>query len=217
MYHTCAYIYSDAQELLQRLHQRLANVAVVAQTQLWPAEPPLPTTLPGSVKCSNGCLTQQGRAKQANTKCIAHMCSDCCASAARTAVKYNLERDACKTHKQSLIRPHILDLLPVPVATVAPAIHAGPVTLLGPVAPLAVAAVQSAPHNPLPPGPSQGAKNNRRSLAQPLPPTWTSNFREADYEKQKIESLKMKNHRLAEERKKTIEFILYHTVCCLHV
>jgi hypothetical protein len=213
VYHTLAYKYSDAQELLQRIQCRDSGIEVPPQTQLRLADPLLPPVPAGSANCSTGCRTKQGKPKQANVKCISHMCSDCCAAATQRAFDQNLERDACKTHRQGAI------LAPPTVAPVqlAPAITPFPVQ----PAAEALRGLPGSPSSGSHSGPSEHhnvqsstsqRKPNGRSLAQPIGPAWASNRAQADDLAKHIQSLKMKNERLIMQMKRSVELIVYHKV-----
>jgi hypothetical protein len=184
---------------------------VPPQTQLRPADPALPVLQAGSANCSTGCLTKQGKPKQANVKCISHMCSDCCAVATQHAIDQNLERDACKTHRQHFVRPY-LGNMPAPVEAV-------PAQELIQSASTAASALPG-PSQPGPRhsqvGPSQ-RKSNGRSLAQPIGPAWASSHDQADNAAKEIQSLKTKNERLVMQMKRTVELIIYHTVRLAHL
>ena len=179
------------------------------QTHIRLAEPPLPVPAAGSANCTIGCLTKQGKPKQANIKCISHMCSDCCAAATKQAFNQNQECDACKTHRQHLVRtctgspplPPAVQLADVPAQFLIQ-----PVAATIPILP-GVSSVGSQPasaltqsRDPQPSGSSK-RKSNGRSLAQPIGPAWTSNHMRADGEAQQVQSLKMKNELLVLQMK----------------
>jgi len=138
------------------------------------------------------------------------MCSDCCAAATQRAFDQNVERDACKTHRQGVVL-----VRPPPAAPVQPPVQLAPVITPFPVQPVA-----SGSHS----GPSERhnaqsstsqRKPNGRSLAQPIGPAWASNRAQADDDAIHIQSLKMKNERLIMQMKRSVELIIYHKV--LHV
>ena len=60
---------------------------------------------------------------------------------------------------------------------------------------------------------------NIRSLAQPLAPGWGRLYEQANQEKLLTKNLKIQNHELDEQRKRTCTLVLYHTVsfsyCCI--
>ena len=147
IYHTQAYKYSDAQELLQRIQCRDSGIELPPQTQLRLADPLLPAVPAGSADCSTGCRTKQGKPKQANVRCISHMCSDCCAAATQRAFDQNVERDACKTHRQGVVLAG-----PPPVA---------PVQLAPAIAPLPVQPVAAVLH--IIPGSSSSCSHSGRA------------------------------------------------------
>jgi hypothetical protein len=214
IYHTQAYKYSDAQELLQRIQCRDSGIEVPPQTQLRLADPLLPAISAGSADCSTGCRTKQGKPKQANVRCISHMCSDCCAAATQRAFDQNVERDACKTHRQGVVLAR-----PPPVAPVqlAPAIAPLPVQPVAAVLRVIPGSSSSGSHS----GPSEHhnaqsstsqRKPNGRSLAQPIGPAWASNRAQADDDAKHVQSLKTKNERLIMQMKRSVELIIYHKV-----
>lgn len=60
------------------------------------------------------------------------------------------------------------------------------------------------------PAPTQ--RPNIRSLAQPLAPGWGRLYGQANQEKLSTKNLKIQNHELDEQRKRTCTLVLYHTV-----
>jgi hypothetical protein len=189
---------------------------VPPQNQLRLADPPLPAVPAGSADCSTGCRTKQGKPKQANVRCISHMCSDCCASATKHAFDRNLERDACKTHRQDLVLAHLPPVAPVQLA---PGLPIAPFPVQPVAAVLRVLPGSSSSGSQSGPSEHRGVqsstsqrKPNGRSLAQPIGPAWASNRAQADDDAKHIQSLKTKNERLIMQMKRSVELVVYHKV-----
>lgn len=144
------------------------------------------------------------------------MCSDCCASAVQHAINDNTERDACKTHRQNSVitRSASPPQIPAPIAPrQSQVLVQQPITSSASNRGTQTLAARPLHNTQLT---QSQTRPNGRALANPLPPTWAASFRLADNEKKQIESLKAKNQRLAEQRKKTVELVVYHTVSLVH-
>lgn len=224
MYLTQAYNYDDATELLGRLRQRLAfpdqelppqsrlrASAIISPTRSQVVRAPPASQHPAGgsgIHCSTGCVTQAGRPKVANAQCVDTMCSECCRSTAQIAIQNNRARAGCKTHKQPAVEGRAgSSHQPQPThARIPPPTGTSPVRNLPVPGPSQVRDVP-----PPPPPPSQA--HRPRELAQPIHPDWSASFHQADDEKRQRESLKAKNRRLEQGRKRTVELVFYHMVC----
>jgi len=142
------------------------------------------------------------------------MCSDCCAAATQWALDQNVERNACKTHRQGVVLAHQPPVAPVQLT---PAIAPFPVQPVAAVLRVLPGSSSSGSHS----GPSEHhnvqsstpqRKPNGQLLAQPIGPAWASNRAQADDDAKHIQSLKTKNERLIMQMKRSVELVVYHKV-----
>ena len=52
-----------------------------------------------------------------------------------------------------------------------------------------------------------------RGLAQPVGGTWAKNLNQAELQRQYTKNLKVQQHAMDEQMKRTCLFVVYHTVC----
>ncbi|KAF7969422.1 hypothetical protein HWV62_27365 [Athelia sp. TMB] len=203
-------------ELVSRLHDREAKRPVPPQRQLRlaPPRPPPPET--GTfLRCANQCLTKSKTPKHANKLCVSQLCSDCCAKAARDAETARVEREACKVHHQPSVSgapSHTSQHSTAETHGVSlPLSQESASHQIPPSTPLETRITSQHRSISPEPGPSQRRSNGRSGLARPLPPSWAASYRAAEDAQSQRESLKAKSHRLAEDQKKTVELVLYHS------
>ncbi|KAF8957710.1 hypothetical protein BDZ97DRAFT_1762698 [Flammula alnicola] len=236
VFHTPAYNYDDAQRLLHRL--RYPGHATGYPADLRPPEklaraPPPQSTPPAlgaalqpaatqpiatqgnKIHCSNAdCRTLSGTRTQGSKTCIENKCKRCCKQAALYAAQNFRARKQCHAHSQpelyaqqvtSPAAQAVSDLTQPqpPTQFVAQPLVQSVVSL-----PRSVIQPENSPAVAVPPPPP--LPTQRRSLAQPMGGTWSSQHDTAVQKTQSLKSFKIQQHEIEERKKRTIMLIIYY-------
>ncbi|KAJ7255483.1 hypothetical protein B0H12DRAFT_534582 [Mycena haematopus] len=228
-YHTEAYIYTDAVNLLARFHARQLGHAIPPEA----ANAPLrfrpeveQDASTGPVQCGAvGCVTKAGARRQAAQKCVEKLCKNCCVQAGADAVQQQMYRDSCRVHQVVAVVGRVPDVRAPAAGAHAPApgAHAPAPDARAPAPQAAAPAplVQPTAVNPPPPqgqaGRGRGIPVARgggpaaraRPLAQPMALPWV-NQREVVLREKGVDP-KAERQRLDKLEQQSCDFIVYHT------
>ena len=154
--------------------------------------------------------------------CLKNKCKKCCIQAAADAFANGRARKPCHPHSQPEIiaRADSQPQPPQPEAQniTAPALRDVPPLTPSPPSqpllvqshgiskPLAPAATQLEPRH-------SAATTQPRGLAQSVGGTWSKNLNQVESQQQNTKNLKIQQHAMDEQLKRTCLFVVYHTVC----
>ena len=211
------------------------NGSITPPAQLPAAQPPPPTqpvptqsaTQSTKIHCATpDCYTMSRNRTQGSRSCIENRCKKCCVQAAGNAMRGGYPRKACHTHSQSEIMAR---QMPTPVpepqpiqGTQDPIATANEVQIAAPSTPPFPPQLETptplrppqtnATIRPVPVAASQVQRVEPRALAQPVGGTWAAKRSKAILEAQSIKTLKVQQHEMDEQQKRTCVLVVYHTV-----
>ena len=181
---------------------------------------PPPPTQGNKIDCARpDCRTISGSCTQGSKTCLENKCKKCCVQAAADAFANGQARKQCHAHSQPETIAHAdsQPQLTVPLQNITAPVGFLPqdVPPLTPP-PNQPSLVQS--HDiPEPPAPTQprqfAATMQPQGLAQPVGGTWAKNLNQVESQRQNTKNLKVQQHAMDEQMKRTCLFVVYHTVC----
>ncbi|KAH9484515.1 hypothetical protein JR316_0003997 [Psilocybe cubensis] len=193
----------------------------------------IPIPISDKLLCTvSTCFTKSGTRTQGSRTCIENKCKTCCTKACKDAISKQAFRKACHAHRQPENVPYAPDISTPASPERISQVHSPPlpplstqsvtqnISISPPPSPFNISASQVSPNQSpnqdmvisTPPATQFGlGQVIPRGLAQPVGGTWAQKRTGLLSHTRNLKSLKVKQHEMDEQRKRTCILVVYHT------